>query len=135
MPRNRSPFEQFLDDVADRASQGLDDFFEDTSRLLRTVAKQQLQAQHHQPHSTATRNARRPQPAQPATLAREPKSYYATLKVSRDAPPEVIQAAYKALARKHHPDTGGDSDSMREINKAFSVLKDPAKRKAYDRTL
>ncbi len=40
-----------------------------------------------------------------------------------NAPPEVIKAAYKALAKLHHPDTrGGGSEKMIEINRAYETL-------------
>ncbi len=39
-----------------------------------------------------------------------------------DAPPEVIKAAYKALAKIHHPDLRGNNEKMLEINRAFDVI-------------
>lgn len=47
----------------------------------------------------------------------------ATLYLTEDAPPEVIKAAYKALAITHHPDRGGDVAMMRAVNTAFDRLK------------
>ncbi len=65
------------------------------------------------------------------------RTHYDTLKVSRDAPIEVIQAAYRSLARKHHPDRAGntsDGDSlMKSINAAYEVLSDPVRRAEHDR--
>lgn len=62
---------------------------------------------------------------------------YKTLKVSRDAPSEVIRAAYKVLASKYHPDRNpGDEASarmMQNINDAYSLLSDPLRRNEYDR--
>jgi hypothetical protein len=64
--------------------------------------------------------------------------YYATLGVSPDAPPEVIRAAYRVLAQKHHPDRHDQSKESEEItvriNEAYRVLSDPAQRAAYDET-
>ncbi len=65
-------------------------------------------------------------------------SHYDTLKVSRDAPIEVIQAAYRSLARKYHPDRTGNTEGqrmMQAINAAYAVLSDPAEREKYDRGL
>jgi curved DNA-binding protein CbpA len=62
--------------------------------------------------------------------------HYTTLQVDRRAEPEVIAAAYRSLARKYHPDKTASASStqrMQEINAAYEVLRDPAKRKAYDR--
>jgi curved DNA-binding protein CbpA len=65
------------------------------------------------------------------------KSLYAILNIAPDADPAVVDAAYKALMKKYHPDVlaGGSSPDMRsasEINEAFHVLRDPAKRAQYD---
>jgi len=59
--------------------------------------------------------------------------HYATLQVDPRAELDVIQAAYRTLARKYHPDVGGGShDRMTALNNAWAVLRDPAARAAYD---
>jgi len=58
--------------------------------------------------------------------------FYAVLQVDPLADPEVIRAAYRVLARKYHPDHGGDPSRMIELNNAWDVLGDPARRAAYD---
>jgi len=67
------------------------------------------------------------------------RTHYDTLKVAPDAPPELIQAAYRSLARLVHPDTNPGNAAaarhMQEINAAYTVLGDPPKRAAYDATL
>jgi hypothetical protein len=57
---------------------------------------------------------------------------YNILQVQRDAEPEVIRAAHRALARKHHPDFGGNPKRMAAINLAWSILGNPARRARYD---
>ena len=57
---------------------------------------------------------------------------YATLGVSVTAPPEVIRAAYRALARLHHPDAGGDPARFAVIAQAFETVSDPAARAAWE---
>ena len=56
-------------------------------------------------------------------------THYDNLKVARNAPPEVIRAAYKALAQKYHPDRNSNNpDSERImviINTSYEVLSDP----------
>jgi len=47
---------------------------------------------------------------------------FATLHLLPSAPPEVIRAAYRALAIKHHPDLGGDVRAMQTINAAYKQL-------------
>lgn len=63
--------------------------------------------------------------------------HYGELQVSRDAEPEVIEKAFRALALKYHPDSGalGDARRMQRINAAYAVLRDPAARAAYDDSL
>jgi hypothetical protein len=51
------------------------------------------------------------------------KSPYATLFVVEHAPLEVVQASYKALARKYHPDVSGDRNKMAELNEAYDLIK------------
>jgi curved DNA-binding protein CbpA len=58
--------------------------------------------------------------------------HYSTLGVRPDSDRTAIQAAYRALARRHHPDFGGDEVMMAALNEAWSVLGDPETRMAYD---
>jgi curved DNA-binding protein CbpA len=57
---------------------------------------------------------------------------YKKLQVDPGAEIEVIRAAYHALARKYHPDAGGDTRRMVEFNAAWAVLGNPPLRSAYD---
>lgn len=58
--------------------------------------------------------------------------YYKILGVSKDASADEIKKAYRKLARKHHPDAGGDEDKFKEINEAYEILSDEEKRSFYD---
>lgn len=64
-------------------------------------------------------------------------THYDNLKVARNAPPEVIRAAYRTLSKKYHPDHHPDNpDAIRIIqliNTAYDVLSDPARRQEHDR--
>ena len=61
------------------------------------------------------------------------KNYYDTLGVSKTATDDEIKKAYRKLAHKHHPDkSGGDEAKFKEINAAYQVLSDKAKRQQYD---
>lgn len=64
-------------------------------------------------------------------------SHYENLRVARNAPIEVISAAYKALSKKYHPDHNQGADSavraMAMINEAYRVLSDQNLRNEHDR--
>jgi curved DNA-binding protein CbpA len=57
---------------------------------------------------------------------------YELLQVHPRADPEVIRAAFRALARKHHPDAGGDARRMMALTDAWRVLGDRRARARYD---
>lgn len=66
----------------------------------------------------------------------EPLDAYKVLQVDPEAEHEVVQAAYRRLARKYHPDlTRGPEAALRmsAINAAWELIGDPAERTAYDR--
>jgi curved DNA-binding protein CbpA len=63
------------------------------------------------------------------------RSHYDVLGVALLATSDEVRAAYRRAARDHHPDTGGTAHRMSEINAAWYVLGDPARRAAYDREL
>lgn len=64
------------------------------------------------------------------------KDHYKTLGVSRTASREEIKAAYRELAKKHHPDRNPGNkaaeDAFKEIQEAYAVLFNSEKRRNYD---
>jgi molecular chaperone DnaJ len=64
-------------------------------------------------------------------------THYEVLGVDRDASLSQVRAAFRRLARAHHPDTSrsGSTESLAPINEAWRVLGDSALRRAYDRSL
>lgn len=58
---------------------------------------------------------------------------YAVLGVPNDARTDDIRRAWVALARRHHPDRGGDAAAMQAVNDAWALLGDPARRRVWDR--
>ena len=58
--------------------------------------------------------------------------HYKTLGVNSTAAPDEIKKAYRKLASLHHPDKGGSTAKFQEVQTAYDVLSDPAKRQDYD---
>lgn len=69
------------------------------------------------------------------------KTLYELLEVSETASKEIIEKAYKVLAKKYHPDLQKEEDKekaeqkMKQINEAYDVLSDDTKRAKYDEEL
>ena len=67
-------------------------------------------------------------------MATQP-DYYRILQLHPKAEKEMIDAAYRRLAAKYHPDVShafNTAERMKQINAAYEVLSDPVKRAAYD---
>ena len=69
------------------------------------------------------------------------KNYYEILEVDRNASKEIIEKAYKTLAKKYHPDVQEANqktmaeEKMKLINEAYSILSDEYKKEEYDKQL
>jgi molecular chaperone DnaJ len=65
------------------------------------------------------------------------RCYYEILEVERSAPDEVIKKSYRKLALQYHPDRNPDNrqaeEKFKEASEAYEVLRDPEKRRLYDR--
>jgi curved DNA-binding protein len=75
-------------------------------------------------------------PSPPGYMAVKYKDYYETLGVPRNASESDIKKAFRKLAREYHPDVAKNKkqaeEKFKEVNEAYEVLGDPAKRKKYD---
>jgi curved DNA-binding protein CbpA len=69
-------------------------------------------------------------------VTRDPKGYYIALGVSDDADADAVKAAYRAKAKRLHPDFNPSPVAAKQfhrLHEAYSTLSDPAKRAAYDK--
>ena len=69
------------------------------------------------------------------------KNYYEILEVDKNASNEIIEKAYKTLAKRYHPDLQDGpqkkeyEEKMKMINEAYSVLSDSTQKATYDEQL
>ena len=61
--------------------------------------------------------------------------YYVVLGIAEDADEETIRSAFRALARRYHPDVGAGSSPVefQRAREAYETLTDPERRRRYDR--
>lgn len=62
------------------------------------------------------------------------KDLYGVLGVAKDAAGDAVKSAYRKLAKKHHPDVGGDPEEFRALTLAYEALSDDDRRRKYDDT-
>ena len=69
-------------------------------------------------------------------MAEQKRDYYEVLGIDRNADDAAIKKAYRALAKKYHPDMNpGDAEAekkFKEASEAYAVLSDPEKKRQYD---
>ncbi len=64
-----------------------------------------------------------PLPPEPKASSENMEIYYRLLGISPSAGWKEIEKAYRAKAKVHHPDVGGDKDAMRALNEAYTQIK------------
>lgn len=60
------------------------------------------------------------------------EEHYETLGISKGASQTEVKKAFRNLAKKNHPDKGGDEEKFKEMQNAYEILSDPEKRELYD---
>lgn len=72
-------------------------------------------------------------------MAENPTTHYQTFGLDFDCTAEDVKAAYRILAKQHHPDVNPDASKARartqELNAAYETLSNPKRRREYDRSL
>lgn len=136
-------FDQLIDQLADQAadflkeqlSQFIPQFPDSRHNPVPRRVKGAQKAQKRGPAAPRSPGVRQPRAGERVRL----RTAYTVLGVDPKADQEVVAAAYKAMARKWHPDTNKDLradvclERMKELNVAWEILKDPVKRHQYDR--
>ena len=63
------------------------------------------------------------------------RNFYKQLGLKKNASTAEIKSAYRLLAKKYHPDTGGDNEKFLALQLAWETLNDPQKKATYDQSL
>lgn len=137
-PPQTNPLEDMLDDLQDRAmdwvGRTLNASVGDFKWRLRDLEHQQRVTGQQPPQG---RRKAAQAGSRPSSVPQPPvRTAYTVLGVTPDAEPELLKAAYQAKARLYHPDTSKHpraGEMMKELNAAWAILKDPVKRREYDR--
>ena len=61
------------------------------------------------------------------------KNFYEELGIEKNATKSEIKSSYRRLAKKHHPDAGGEKEKFLKIQNAWETLNDPVKKEKYDK--
>lgn len=130
----RDPFQEASDRLADH----LLSFIDTTASTIMGRIDQFVNQTIPPPPGPQRPPGSSPPPRPPHTPPQGTLSLYDALEVSPRASPETIEAAYKSLAVRFHPDKHegkhreAAESHMKTINMAYQILKDPAKRAQYD---
>ncbi len=147
MARKRSSFlDLILDRVEFAAEELVDDLLYDLKQELpRIQAQAGMQNTPPTPDAESGRRKQRKNKGQThntapqtAPTAQSGLTAYDDLEVSPRASHETIEAAFKSLAKRYHPDVSKHKEAgerMRQINAAWERIGDPEKRKKYDKSI
>jgi hypothetical protein len=133
VPKKRSPGRRPQDPFTRAIDQFLDNVNQELHQALQIHLETLLNTSIPSPPPRPA-----PPPRQAPPRSRPPASkptLYDLLEVSPKASTETINAAYKSLAKRHHPDKGGDVEKMKRLTVAHHILSDPKRRAEYDRLI
>jgi DnaJ-domain-containing protein 1 len=129
-------FDNLLDDFLDHIEDGLDDLSQEVENVMRRQTNPNQSP--FPPPPSRKKAVRRPRPAQhhPPAPKQHPTTLYDVLEVSPKASYETIEAAYRSLCKRFHPDRHPGNkqaeEKMKMVNVAWSTLSKPEKRHQYD---
>jgi DnaJ-class molecular chaperone len=138
MQRITEHVDDFVDDLLDSLEAEIDHVVLEAERG--TTKKRKLFGRATPEPPPKSRKSRTTGPVSTVTRQRPLPTHYDQLEVHPHASRETIEAAYKSLAKRFHPDINQDKspaaqERMRLINAAWTVLNDPKKRKEYDKSI
>lgn len=136
MPRRHDPINDFFNELLDATVTTLIDTMRPEFRKLAKSAVEQAKAKADAKANTTKGTGTTKKRSNVERRVTPPQlTLYDVLEVSPRASHETIEAAYKSLARRHHPDVGGSLSLMQDITNAYGVLKDKVARHKYDRSI
>lgn len=127
--------ENLREAIEDTAREFLKDVNKEAKRTVRNMSRVTRQAS--RPLPRGNKQARTVPPATDQGKSHRPARLllYDVLEVSPRASQETVSAAFRSLSARFHPDNKktGNGEKYKDITAAWSTLKDPVKRKRYDR--
>lgn len=133
------PLDNFIDNLLKGLEEAADEFMKDVNkearRNLRGVERAAREATRPLPKGRKRSQEPRKPPGKGKGGPYPQKTLYDVLEVSPKASPETLSAAFRSLSARYHPDNKktGNENRYKDITAAWTVLKDPERRKIYDR--
>lgn len=135
-----SPLDNFFDNIRKGLEKSAEDLLKDLNREARANIREMGKAARQATKPLPVANKRGTggrKPVDRPTVTPPQLTLYDVLEVSPGASQETVSAAFRSLSSRYHPDNKktGDGERYKDITAAWSVLKDPAKRKRYDKQI
>jgi hypothetical protein len=146
-PQYPPTFEELIDQLTNIAANFSQEWFDYAAGELKSRIGQYTPQSHSQPYPKRVKGSPKVQKRAPGgqsapqdskqAKAHKPaiRTAYTVLGVDPKADIRVIQAVYRIMAHRWHPDTNKSpqaGERMKELNAAWAILKDPEKRRKYD---